>query len=90
MRYSRTKMMRQIQTLAFNVHEAVLYLDGHPRCQKALEFYKKYNDMLHEAVCAYEENYGPLTQYGGTDSNTWTWIKGPWPWEYEANFCERS
>ncbi len=87
MRYSKAKMLRQIQVLAFNVHETVLYLDGHPKCKKALEYYTHYNNKLLEAVKTYEENFGPLTQNGGTDCSEWSWIKGPWPWEYEANLC---
>lgn len=87
MKMCKVKMKRNIQKLAFAVHEAVLYLDGHPCCKKALAYYHKYNALLQEAVCEYEKNFGPLTQYGVT-GDEWTWIKGPWPWEYEANCPE--
>ena len=87
MRYSRVKMMRNIQTLAFNLHEVVLYLDVHPKCQKALDFYKVYKEKLDCAVKEYESAFGPITYRGNEDCAEWTWIKGPWPWQYEANFC---
>lgn len=87
MRYSKGKMLKKVQTLAFTVHEIVLYLDGHPKCKKALEYYKKYNEMLLSAKKEYEECYGPLTQNGVFECDEWTWIKGPWPWQYEANIC---
>ncbi len=89
MKMCRCKLMKRIQTLAFAVHETVLYLDGHPSDRAALAYYNKQKKLLHEAVSEYENNFGPLTQYGVTGDERWTWIKGPWPWEYEANICTR-
>lgn len=88
MRMCRCKLMKRIQTLSFAVNETVLYLDGHPCDRSALAYYHKQNNLLREAVREYEENYGPMTQHGVV-GDTWTWIKGPWPWQYEANICTR-
>ena len=38
--------------------------------------------MARPLIEQYEEQYGPLTKKV-TDTNSWTWVKGPWPWESE-------
>ncbi len=81
----RNALMHDIQVYGFALVEANLFLDTHPGDQEALACYNKYNRLLEEAYAAYETNYGPLTIHGGTDSECWSWIKGPWPWEYNAN-----
>ncbi len=88
MKMCRCRLMKTIQTLAFAVHETALYLDGHPDDRRALSYFNSQNEKLRDAVAAYEESYGPLTANGFDDSGDWTWIKGPWPWKYEANVCE--
>jgi len=85
MKICRHKLMKQIQTLAFACHETVLYLDGHPNDRRAIAYFNMQNQKLDEAISVYEENFGPLTANGFNGGDTWTWIKGPWPWKYEAN-----
>lgn len=75
------KLMRMIQNYSFAVTEAVLYLDTHPHCQKALRFYDKYCRMYKEAVSKYEQSFGPLTMYGNECGDHWGWVEEPWPWE---------
>lgn len=89
MKMCRCKYLRYIQTLSFAVHETVLYLDGHPCDKGALEYYRKNNALLKEAVSDYESKFGPLTYNGSCNAEEWTWYKGPWPWKYEANVCEK-
>ncbi len=86
MRICKTNMLRNIRQLSFAVHETVLYLDCHPKCKKALAYYNMQNNALKDAVATYEKNFGPLTQNGVYSESEWTWAKGPWPWQYEANF----
>ena len=81
----RCKLMKQIQTLSFIVHETVLYLDGHPNDRRAIAYYEMKNKELENAVAQYEDMFGPLTAYDVTGTERWTWIDGPWPWKYEAN-----
>lgn len=68
----------------FALQEADLYLDGHPRNQKALEYFRKYQQMAHAARCAYEDEFGPLTYYHAAKEDYWDWVVGPWPWECEV------
>jgi len=88
MKICKCKLMKTIQTLAFSLHETVLYLDGHPNDRRAISYYNTQNEKLQNAVAVYEENFGPLTANGFRGTDEWTWIKGPWPWKYEANVCE--
>ena len=85
MMISRSRLMRQIQTLAFAAHETALYLDGHPDDRRAVAYYNMQNEKLADAVAEFERNYGPLTANGFDGDGSWTWIRGPWPWKYEAN-----
>ena len=80
----KKKLMRLIQQYSFAVTEAVLYLDTHPHCPKALKFREKYVALREDAVKLYEEKYGPLTMYCGTADDCWKWVKEPWPWEYDC------
>ena len=77
------KLFKQIQLYKFAVHETVLYLDTHPNDCKALDFYKKYNCKLKELKTNYEDNFGPLTAFGGT-FESWKWVECPWPWEIDS------
>lgn len=75
------KLMNMIRNYSFAVTEAVLYLDTHPHCRKALRFYEKYRRMYREAVEMYEQKFGPMTMYGGECGDHWQWVEEPWPWE---------
>lgn len=81
----REKLLREVQAYGFAMHEAVLYLDGHPRCQKALNYFYQMRAMLDDARSAYEMKYGPLTASSNEDPDCWRWIDNPWPWEMEGN-----
>jgi len=82
---TRTSLLCKIQQHGFAVVEANLYLDGHPYCTKALEYFKCQKAAYDKHVAEFEELYGPLTAHAGADCDSWKWIQGPWPWESEAN-----
>ena len=85
MKMCKYRLMKTIQTLAFSAHETALYLDGHPDDRRAIAYFNEQNEKLQNAKATYEQNYGPLTANGFDGDDGWTWIKGPWPWKYEAN-----
>ncbi len=76
-------LLKKIQEIEFTTLELNLYLNTHPDDGNALEQYNR----MHTELCAlkrqYEEQYGPLLNYGfGTNkSKTWLWAVQPWPWE---------
>jgi len=80
----RKKMYRTIQQISFVLYETALYLDTHPNCRRALEYFSRYNVRLQELTAKYEELYGPITIFSQNCSDTWQWATQPWPWEYEC------
>lgn len=81
----RDRLLRRIRADDFALYEAVLYLDGHPRNKKALEYYRQLRDELAQLKAEYTRKYGPLTIYDNDNGDSWQWIDGPWPWEREGN-----
>ncbi len=72
----------EIQAIDFCIKELQLYLDSHSGDTEAFEMLKTLTEMSVKAKERYAEQYGPLTvdQLAGAPSYTWT--KGPWPWDY--------
>jgi spore coat protein JB len=81
----RDKLFRTIQMYGFAIDGIVLYLDTHPNCQHALNYYHKYNELKREAVEEYNRLYGPLTTRQVKSREKWTWTNEPWPWERSAD-----
>ena len=82
---NRDELMSKIQETGFAVFDTVLFLDSHPTCRVALDFYNENKHMYERYVEEYEKNFGPLSIGGvNMDADSWTWIQGPWPWELEA------
>lgn len=81
----KDKLLRTIQMYGFSIDEILLYLDTHPRCREALEYYHKYNELRKKAVKEYNRLYGPLNVKQIESHEKWTWSCDPWPWERSAN-----
>lgn len=80
----KKQLLQDIQIIAFVVKDVQLFLDTHPACEGALDFFNYYNNVLAALTNEYEEKFGPITVYGVNTDNGWTWIEEPWPWEKEA------
>lgn len=74
------KLLQAVYETGFALDEATLYLDTHPNCSMAMQYFQNARRMNRQAMKAYEEVNGPL-QVADADSNNWNWINGPWPWE---------
>lgn len=72
------------QAAAFAAWELRLYLNTHPCDKKALALFRK--------LCKEEEEASYATAFLTDDCcmDDWDWTDSPWPWEYEANCCQRS
>ncbi len=79
----KAEMMKRIQALAFAKVETELYLDAHPDAAPAIMYYKEVVKKLLLETEKYEAKYGPITAMGN-GSDSWDWVKGPWPWQYEG------
>ena len=81
----KSALLKEIQAEDFAVYEAVLYLDGHPNCAEALNYYHEHNKIARELKAQYENSFGPLNIYSNRNCGEWQWVSSPWPWEKEAN-----
>lgn len=79
---SREELISSIHELKFAALDLNLYLDTHPECKPALIDYNNITKDLKAVVNMYESKYGPLTNFGGSESkHPWAWVDEPWPWE---------
>ena len=82
---ARGEHLKKLQAVDFAIIETALYLDTHPTDKAALAYYKKLIDERRDIREEFTKMHGPLTCFENTDSTDWAWMKGPWPWETEAN-----
>ena len=76
--------LSELQTMAFVIQELALYLDTHKDDSEALDVYRSFQKMYHDAKEAYQKQYGPLT-HGTPLDGPYRWLDDPWPWEYAGN-----
>jgi len=72
----------QLMAMDFALDELELYLDTHADDQEAFEVYQYYLPLAQTARESYVEKYGPVSQMDMKGMKEYTWLKGPWPWEY--------
>ena len=82
----RMILKNRINALDFAIHEMVLFLDTHPRDQKAIQMLREYRRRRREAIANYEAKCGPYikTIDDVHPKDYWNWIDSPWPWEREV------
>ena len=76
--------MTELQVMAFAIQELALYLDTHRDDQEALEMYRAYQKMYHDAAKEYSNECMPLNHVTPTEG-PYRWLDDPWPWEYSKN-----
>lgn len=76
----REILLRKISTHAFAIHEYRLFLDTHPDDAETIAKIKECEETLRPLREEYERKYGPLKKKND-NSNKWTWVNDPWPWE---------
>ena len=81
-RPSARELMNKIQAVCFAKVEAELYLNSHPECTPALDYYKGLCKEYDELVSLYENTVAPLTHEGAA-KDSWKWVDSPWPWQFE-------
>ena len=72
----------ELQALCFVLTELGLYLDTHKNDEEAFRLFRQYSKMLKEGTQRYEAAYGPLKLHSAGNFDQFTWLNGPWPWEY--------
>jgi len=76
-------MLIKVQEMGFVALELNLYLDTHPCDKDALNDFNCAVKLLKKYKQAYEQEFGPLLNFGmsGFAKESWQWIENPWPWE---------
>jgi len=83
----RKNMLIEIMAYEFTAIDLNLYLDTHPRDERALNIYNETVSILNQLKREYEARFGPLTNFGFSGSIfPWRWVEEPWPWA--INFAE--
>lgn len=82
----KNMMKKSIDSLCFSILETELYLDTHPRDQRALHMLREYRRRKREAIAAYEAKFGKYiaTTDDVPATDCWGWIDSPWPWERQV------
>ena len=79
----REMLLKKIGTCKFAITDIDIFLDTHPGDTEMLALRNQYQEELKPLVSRYEEKYGMLTKREN-QTNTWAWVKDPWPWDREA------
>lgn len=74
--------LSELQALGFAIQELALYLDTHREDKEALEMYRQYQQVYHDAMMQYAKTEGPMSHGLPTGSECYRWLDDPWPWEY--------
>ena len=82
---SRSELLKKIQETDFFAYDLQLYLNTHPRCERALNLYVKTVEESKKLKAEFEEKYGPLTATSTPATIPWQWSKNPWTWEKERS-----
>ena len=72
----------ELMALDFIIKELNLYLDTHPDDKDAFAFMKKMLALSSEGRKRYIKRYGPISITDLENAGSYTWLSGPWPWEY--------
>ena len=81
----RDMLLYKIQMYNFAMKDMNLYLDIYPDDKKMLSNFQEYKKMYNELKNKYESVYGPLCAKDVVNSDKWTWIDNPWPWDKGGN-----
>lgn len=78
----KKELLEWINVVSFAVDDVKLFLDTHPNCPEALEFFDEFKKQRVQALKEYAKYYGPLTlDTASTSMDYWKWINDPWPWQ---------
>ena len=81
------QLLEWIQMLTLCSYDMQLYLDTHPCDQDALDYFNQCAELLKNATCTYESNYGPFQVNQAAPFEKWTWVETPMPWEGGTCAC---
>ncbi len=77
----KEQMFYDIGIVDFVVVELTEFLDVHPDCAEALEYFKHYSKIRNQMVEEFSQKYFPISVNHADCSKEWTWGAAPLPWE---------
>lgn len=82
-RLCRQDLLNHINAVSFAMDDIKLFLDTHPCDEEALAHFKECSRQRNEALKEYARLFGPLTPDTAihSESEKWSWIDEPWPWQ---------
>lgn len=75
--------LNELQALEFVIVELGLYLDTHQNDAEAFALFQQYVELEKRAKEAYVAMYGPIVQSDAAKDKNYTWLKDPWPWNFQ-------
>ncbi len=75
--------MAELMAIDFVTDELELYLDTHADDREAFALYQSILALRKEAWERYVERYGAITQCDQLGRESYTWLRDPWPWEFQ-------
>ena len=74
-------MLNDIGIVDFTLVDLMLYLDTHPTCKEAMEYYNHYAKVKNKMMKELSMLYFPLTKEYAESTMEWRWGNASLPWE---------
>ncbi len=81
----KDELLYNIQMYSFAMKDMNLYLDIHPDDKNILNNFHNYRKKYEVLKKQYESEYGPLCMSNTLNTEKWTWVSNPWPWDKGGN-----
>ena len=75
--------LSELQAICFAAHELELYLDTHKDDAEAFQMFKTLLALKQEAKDRYTKKFGALCTGDLINSDSFSWLEDPWPWDYK-------
>ena len=77
---TRKELDHSITKVSFAMDDTRLYLDTHPDCVEAIDYFKKLQIIRHGLIKEYTDRFGTIYSYNMGDCDNWNWNCGEYPW----------
>ncbi len=75
------RMLNDIGIVDFTLVDLMLYLNTHPTCKEAIEYFNHYTKVKNKMMKEFSMLYFPLTKEHAESTTEWRWGNAPLPWE---------
>lgn len=79
----QAELLLNINQTTFALHDIRLYLDINPNDQNMIRIFNDYQRKVNNAINEYQQKYGPISMYSGSENNVFSWEMYNFPWEME-------